>query len=184
MDQTPVWSMTIPKSTIDSVGSKYVKIWTSPGTKKRITVAVTVTASGKKLPEVVVFKGKLGKRVAGELSTIKQQYGLTGIYAAQENAWMDTEVTNLWIRDVLQPYLAEAPPGVHPVILLDSYRCHVMPEVVQAIENMGCQVEHIPPGCTPLCQPIDMEVCKPLEDCLKVTYNNLYTISTRKVKGN
>ena len=88
---------------------------------------------------------------------------------------MDTEVTNLWIWEVLQPYLAEAPPRIHPVILLDSYRCHVMPEVVQAIENMGCQVEHIPPGCTPLCQPIDIGVCKPLKDCLQNFYfNHLY----------
>ena len=167
MDQTPVWSMTIPKSVIDSVGNKSVKIKTTPGTKKRFTVAVTVTASGKKLPEVVVFKGKPGKRIAWEVENFQVQYGINGIYAVQENAWMDEAVMCLWVQEVLQPYLAKAPPNVHPLILLDSYWCHMMVPIVQAIEALGCQVEHIPPGCTPLCQPIDIGVCKPLKDWMR-----------------
>jgi hypothetical protein len=31
-----------------------------------------------------------------------------------------------WVEDVLAPYVALAPPGIIPVILLDSYRCHIM----------------------------------------------------------
>ena len=58
MDQTPVWSMVIPKKTLDVVGSKSVKIRTLEGSKNCVTVAVTVTASGKLLKEVVVFRSK------------------------------------------------------------------------------------------------------------------------------
>ena len=81
---------------------------------------------------------------------------------------MDEEVMDFWIRNVLEPYLATAPPGIHPVILLDSYRCHMMGSVLHRIEALGCQVEHIPPCCTPLCQLIDIGVCKPLKDCMKL----------------
>jgi hypothetical protein len=39
---------------------------------------------------------------------------------------MDERVMLCWVEDVLAPYVALAPPGIIPVILLDSYRCHIM----------------------------------------------------------
>ena len=39
---------------------------------------------------------------------------------------MDVRVMLRWVEDVLAPYVALAPPGIIPVILLDSYRCHIM----------------------------------------------------------
>ena len=128
-----------------------------------------MTASGKCLPELVIFKGKKEGRIArNELPFLAEQYGLPGAhYTVQAKFWMDEEVMYLWIREVLQPYLAGAPPDVHPVLFLDSYRCHTMAPIVKSIQGLGCQVEHIPPGCTPLCQPIDIGVCKPLKDRMK-----------------
>ena len=40
----------------------------------------------------------------------------------------------------------------------------MMGRIVQAINDLGVQVEHIPGGCTGLCQPIDIGVCKPLKN--------------------
>ena len=96
MDQTPVWTMLIPKNTLDRRGSKSVKIHTAPGSKSRITVAVMITASGKKLPEVVIFKGKSKGRIAeNELPFFKEELGVCGVYCCQENSWMDEEVMHL-----------------------------------------------------------------------------------------
>ncbi len=55
-----------------------------------------------------------------------------------------------WVKDVLAPYVALAPPGIIPIILLDSYRCHIMALVVDVIQDLGCEVVHIPGGCTGL----------------------------------
>ena len=35
------------------------------------------------------------------------------------------------------------------------------------IEDLGVQVEHIPGGCTELCQPIDVGFGKPLKSCVR-----------------
>ena len=40
----------------------------------------------------------------------------------------------------------------------------MMASVVDAIAALGVQVEHIPGGCTGLCQPIDVGICKPLKN--------------------
>jgi hypothetical protein len=69
---------------------------------------------------------------------------------------MDERVMLRWVEDVLAPYVALAPPGIIPVILLDSFRCHIMASAVNVIQDLGCKVVHIPGGCTGLVQPLDV----------------------------
>ena len=97
---------------------------------------------------MVVYKGT-------ENGTIKKRelpnHHPTCIYETQENAWMDERVMLCWVEEVLALYVALAPPGIIPIILLDSYRCHVMVSVVNVIQDLGCEVVHIPGGCTDWC---------------------------------
>ena len=69
-----------------------------------------------------------------------------------------------WVQLVLKPYIEKAPEGVYPLLFLDSYRCHMMASIVNAIADLGVQVEHIPGGCTGLCQPIDVGIGKPIKN--------------------
>ena len=50
-----------------------------------------------------------------------------------------------------------------PILILDVYRMHQMGLVVNPIQSMGIEVIHIPAGCTYLCQPIDVEISKPIK---------------------
>ena len=85
MNLTHVWAMLIPKNTLDRRGSNLVKVHTAPGSKSQITVAVTITASGKKLPEVVIFKGtRIGRIARNELPYFKEELGVHGIYCCQK----------------------------------------------------------------------------------------------------
>ena len=82
----------------------------------------------------------------------------------QEKAWMDSVVMLKWIETILQPYVTDTlPAGIRPLLLLDSYRCHLMGSIVSKINDLGVDVEHIPGGCTGLCQPIDVGVGKPFK---------------------
>ncbi len=55
-----------------------------------------------------------------------------------------------WIYEILAPYVATAPEGVVPILFLDSFSVHMMATVVNVIQDLGIQVEFIPPGCTGL----------------------------------
>jgi hypothetical protein len=65
--------------------------------------------------------------------------------------------------NVLAPYVKTAPDHIIPLLVLDSYRCHMMASVVQAIQELGVEVVHIPGGCTSLCQPVDVGFNKPFK---------------------
>ena len=60
---------------------------------------------------------------------------------------MDEQVMLMWVEKVLKPYIESAPEGIVPLLLLDSYCCHVMASVVNEIQELEVEVEHIPGGC-------------------------------------
>ena len=77
---------------------------------------------------------------------------------------MDESMMLAWIDKVLKPYIETSPIGIHPVILLDHYRCHMVESFVNTIQDFGYSVEHIPGGCTGLAQPVDVGIGKPLKN--------------------
>ncbi len=65
-------------------------------------------------------------------------------------------------NQVIKPYYVKsAPPGVVPLLFLNSYGVHKMGTVNQAINDLGVEVIIIPPGCTGVTQPIDVGYNKP-----------------------
>ncbi len=161
MDQTPVYFTMNGKKTLNVAGAKTVQIRTSTNDTKRATVAVTICADGTLLPSVVVFKGApLGRIATKEFLT----YPPNQQYHCQAAAWMDESVMIAWVDGPLKAHVEQAPPDIIPLLILDSYRCHMMTSVVTRIQAMGVEVVHIPGGCTSLCQPVDVGFNKPFKD--------------------
>ena len=164
MDQTPVPFTYNSRKTLEVVGKRTVHVRKSTNDTKRATFAMTVTASGKILKPLIIFKGaRNGRIVQREFPN----YDNDMIYLCQANAWMDEDAMLVWVGQVLRPHIESAPPDVLPIIFLDSYRCHMMASVVSKIQDLGVEVEHIPGGCTALCQPVDIGINKPLKNRLR-----------------
>jgi hypothetical protein len=161
IDQMLVFFCITRKKTIEVIGVKTVHICMSTNDTKRATVAVTIAADGTVLPSTIVFKGKPDGRIPRlEFAT----YPTTHHYRCQDNAWMDERVMIEWVDNVLKLYVANAPDHVIPLLILDSYLCHMMALVVTRIQELGIEVKHVPGGCTSLCQPIDVGFKKPFKD--------------------
>ena len=108
-------------------------------------------------PFFVLFLGKPNGRI---VQCEFPMYPKGMIYACQDNAWMDERVMLMWVEMVLKPYVDTAPQNMVPLLFLDSYCCHMMHLVVNVIQDLGVEVEHIPGGCTSLCQPVDIGINK------------------------
>ena len=193
MDQTPVQMAMDWKVTINKVGARTVNLRTSASETKRLTVAVTLTASGRRVKSMVVFKGEYevsywhssyvdspdcffvssfpgtpdGHIAKRELPSLPKDL----VYACQKKAWFDEAIMMKWIDEVLAPDVATAPPGIVPILFLDSFSVHLKGSVVQKIQALGVQVEIIPPGCTGLLQPVDVGFNKAFKAKLRTEYN-------------
>jgi hypothetical protein len=113
---------------------------------------------------MVIFKGKPNGRIA---KMEFARYPAPHHYCCQKNAWMDEAVMLAWVDDILQPYVETALDDVIPLLILDSYQCHMMGSVVQRIQELGVEVKHILGGCTSLCQPVDIDFNRPFKDRLR-----------------
>ena len=125
---------------------------------------VTIAADGMLLLAMVVFKGTANGEIA---RTELGSYPTTNHYCCQESTWMDEAVMVAWVEEVLAPYVATTPDHVIPLLILDSYCCHMMGSVIQRIQELGVEVQHIPGGCTSLCQPFDVGFNKPFKDRIR-----------------
>jgi hypothetical protein len=82
------------------------------------------------------------------------------VYRLNKKAWFNKKIMLDWVEHVLAPYVATAPPGIIPILLLDQFRVHKMGSIVNAIQALGVQVKFIPAGCTGLVQPVDVGYSK------------------------
>ena len=116
---------------------------------------------------MLIFKGKPnGWIVKCEFP----EYPEGCVYACQDNAWMDEQVMLQWAEQILKPYVDTAPEDVVPILFLDSYRCRIMASVLNEIQALGVEVEHIRSGCTYLCQPVDISINKPYKKHLRMRW--------------
>ncbi len=121
MDQMPMWYAMTPQTTIEPRGSRTVNVRTATGDSKRVTVAVTITASGHLLPSMVVFKGSpTGTIARREIPTLPG--GL--LYRSNAKAWFNEQVMLDWVTHVLAPYVATVPEGIVPILFLDMFKVH------------------------------------------------------------
>jgi hypothetical protein len=139
---------------------KTIHIRTSMNNTKRATMAVTIMGDGTVLPSTIMFKGKHEGRIARSEFAM---YPAGHHYCFQEAALMDEQVMLAWVEEVLAPYVATAPEDIIPLLIFDSYQCHMMASVVYTIQELGVEVKHIPGGCTSLCQPVDVGFNKPFK---------------------
>ncbi len=76
-----------------------------------------------------------------------------------------------WIDEVLAPDVVTARERIVPILFLNSFSVHMKARVVNKIQDLGVQVEFIPPGCTGLLQPVDVGLNKAFKAKLRAEYN-------------
>ena len=138
-------------------GEKSIRIRGTGYQKKGCTVALTVTASGHKLPALIIFKeptGQIGPRVRRHLNIPGNV-----LVTASKSGWMTQEAMAYWLRRVW----GDTDDDVQRLLVLDEYRVHKSQEVRETAEGKKTDIVYIPGGCTSLAQPLDVSINKPFK---------------------
>ena len=137
MDQTPCPFDITPNTTITRKNSKTVtarKPKTTGGNSA--TVCLTVTASGKKLPAFVIFKGtktgRVKQRDIPALNIIDPQFA---VFSTQDNNWCDEDLMLQWIQAVWKPWVLSR-GGRLTALILDDYSAHKTEKVKDAFNKL------------------------------------------------
>ncbi|PZC77478.1 hypothetical protein B5X24_HaOG203356 [Helicoverpa armigera] len=124
--------------------------------KENITVLAGASASGRKLPPLIVFKGKfVWDQWMADLNDSDYDFELT--YAASAKGWMETDIFHNYFEKVLIPSLGEERPAL---IIYDGHSTHVDARVVELAVRNNVTILKLPPHTSHLLQPLDISVFK------------------------
>lgn len=161
-DQTPVF-LDMPMSrTVNETGAPQVRIRTTGNEKTRLTVMLACLADGHKLPPYIIFRRK---------TIPKEPFPSNVIVRCQEKGWMDTALMLDWVKTV---WCRRPGALLHPasILVLDSFRGHLTPEVKKKMEESRTQLAVIPGGMTSVLQPLDVCLNKPFKDGMRKLYGD------------
>jgi hypothetical protein len=161
MDETMVRYDSVADSTNNIRGEKTIRIRGTGYQKKGCTVALTVTASGHKLPALIIFKektGQIGPRVRRHLNVPANV-----LLTASKSGWMTREAMGFWMRRVW----GDPQDDVRRLLVLDEYTVHKTAEVREKADNQKTDLVFVPGGCTSLAQPLDVSINKPFKANLR-----------------
>lgn len=159
-DQTPVF-LDMPMSrTVSETGAPQVRIRTTGNEKTRLTVMLACLADGRKLPPYIIFRRK---------TIPKELFPRDVIVRCQEKGWMDTALMLDWVKTV---WCRRPGALLHPasILVLDSFRGHLTPEVKKLMRETKTQLAVIPGGMTSVLQPLDVCLNKPFKDRMRQLY--------------
>lgn len=163
MDEVPL-TFDIPMHrTVEKKGEKMVPIKTTGHEKSSFTVVLSCTASGKKLPPMLIFKRK---------TIPKEKFPPGVVIRANKKGWMDETMMNDW----LDSCYVKRPGGFFKtatsLLVLDSMTAHKCESVKDHLKKMKSKISIIPGGLTKLLQPLDIAVNKSFKDHLRAIWEN------------
>nr|XP_026483579.1 uncharacterized protein LOC113391735 [Vanessa tameamea] len=156
-----IWNMDETSLSLDPTKTKVVGAINKPcsrttcGTgKENTTILTTVSASGKKLSPLIVFKGK---NIWDQWMGTTENFDFELSYAASSKGWMETAIFYNYMEKVLIPALGDERPVL---IIYDGHSTHVDAKVIELAIKNDVTILKLPPHTSHLLQPLDVAVFK------------------------
>jgi hypothetical protein len=105
MDETLFILKWLIKQQLNKIGNKNIVVNTLGLEKKKISIILSITASGYKLKPLMIFKGKKGKTTEKKLPNLEEVKQKMVVVKCQSEAWCDKDIFTSWIDEVFSPYL-------------------------------------------------------------------------------
>jgi hypothetical protein len=88
---------------------------------------------------------------------------------------MDTVMMKKWVTYVLRPYARKMPLEKRGLLIFDNFKCHLDPEVLQAIKDLRFDVARLPANTTGELQHMDLSVNKSFKNFIAMQWEDYST---------
>ena len=140
-------------TTVDDIDTRSVSLKTTGLEKVRVSVCLSAKADGTKLKPMIVFGG--AKR---ELKALNEEFRSRCVIVSSINGWMNEELTLVWVERVFGKFSFG-----RCLLSWDSFECHMMDSVKEAVTTSKSDLVIVPGGCTKYIQAPDVCWNKPFK---------------------
>ena len=136
MDETPLYFNMPSSHSVHKKGCREVRVQSTGAEKCQLTILLSCTAAGHRLPPMIIFKGK---------RVLKNLHIPPGVVVElQQKVWNDASLALVWIQKVLLRYTKKQ----HALLVWDTFIGHMTEEVAEKLQKSNILVAVIPGGCT------------------------------------
>ena len=160
-DERAIYLDMPPNYALEKKGVKEVLLKTTGCKRLRLTVMLTATANGRKLPPLLILKRKTLLKSEAFLKDI--------IVRAQEKEWMTEELMLEWLK-IVWGHRPRAFLNQPSMFVLDAVKGHLTDSMKNQLLKMKTELVVILGGMTSMLQPIDISINKPSKDRLRQQY--------------
>ena len=157
MDETPFYLDSVPHTTLENIGTRQIDILTTGNDKNRMSLALSIVASGEMLKSFVILKNF--KNVP-KVSILNNVYVVTG--GVGSSGFMTERLMLKYIDNIL-PYLK----GRKCLLIMDKLKAHNTKLVVDYLKKHNIQIFLIEAGMTSELQPLDVSIDGPLKTAFR-----------------
>ena len=150
-----------PVRVIAEKGSKAVVSRTN-NTRENVTLMACGSASGQRLPPMLIVRGKTSKALYGFNASAAP---VGAKWAVQEKGWMTDELGEMWFRDV---FLKGCGPQRPQLLIMDGHSSHESLAILELATEQNIHLLCLPPHCTHFLQPMDRTVFGPFKQTYDV----------------
>lgn len=145
-----------------------------PGSKVWTSFIECVSAVGRALDPLVIFKGK----------SVQQQWFPTDLslydewrFTATENGWTTNETALEWLKKVFIPSTMPAVPGDPRLLILDGHGSHETTLFMKLCFENNIYLLFLPPHTSHVLQPLDLSIFSSLKNAYRHALNKLSVLS-------
>ena len=118
-----------------------------------VTAVETVSATGKHIPCLIIFKG----------NTLQTSWFPTAEipdwrYCVSENAFTTNKLGCRWLEEIFLPQTTPATPGAPRILLLDNHGSHVTVDFMWKAYQNNVHLIYMPPHTSHVVQPLDLAI--------------------------
>lgn len=132
---------------------------TSGPAKENVTVLIGASATGHKLPPMIIFKAKY---IWDQWLAPEDKAFPNTAYAATKNGWMEADV---FLRYMEKTFIPNVPKERPILLIFDGHSTHIDERTIRLAIDNEIIILKLPPHSSHLLQPLDLAVFKPLKDC-------------------
>lgn len=165
VDETPIYLEFFTDKTYNKKGAKEVIIKTNGNEKKHVTVILAVSASGKKLPSVLIFKGKSNKNNEKRYNRLNVVKNKRILIFFQENGWINDSIFKKRFDNIYLEH--ENKVKKKCLFLLDKAPSHLTKNIISYLEINQTEYTLIPGKITKFLQSLDIGINMPFKSQLK-----------------
>lgn len=145
-----------------------------PGKTPWITILETISATGKALTPLVIFKGK----------TVQQQWFpessdflASWDFTATNKGWTDDETAVKWLEEIFIPQTTPAKAGDKRLLIVDGHGSHTTDNFMFKCYENGIYLLFLPSHSSHVTQPLDVAVYGPLKKVYRREVQKLVNVT-------